>query len=70
LHPATRQRFFTLNFGFYSVQELTEIARRRAKAMGVEYEAGVLDELAKWASPRMVGAPKGLSFGSPRTFRG
>jgi Holliday junction DNA helicase RuvB len=55
LHPATRQRFFTLNFGFYSNDELTEIARRRAKAMSIEYEPGVLDELAKRAkeTPRI-----------------
>lgn len=55
LHPATRQRFITLNFDFYSTAELTEIARRRAKAMSMEYEPGVLDELAKRAkeTPRI-----------------
>jgi Holliday junction DNA helicase RuvB len=55
LHPATIQRFFVLHFDFYSVEDLTEIARRRAKAMAVQCEVGVLDELAKRAkeTPRI-----------------
>jgi Holliday junction DNA helicase RuvB len=55
LHPALVQRFTVLNFDFYSHEELTEIARRRAKAMNVELEDGVLDELAKRAkeTPRI-----------------
>lgn len=46
LHPATVQRFTVLNFDFYTVEELTEIARRRAKSMQIECETGVLEALA------------------------
>ena len=55
LSPATIQRFFVLHFGFYSIEELTEIARRRARAMHIECETGVLEELARRAkeTPRI-----------------
>lgn len=55
LHPATVQRFTVLNFDYYSKAELAEIARRRAKAMSVECDAVVLEELAKRAkeTPRI-----------------
>lgn len=46
LHPALVQRFFVLNFDFYNPEDLAEIARRRAKAMGIAVEPGVLEELA------------------------
>ena len=46
LHPAFIQRFTVLNFDFYSVEELTEIVRRKARSMKIECEAGVLEALA------------------------
>lgn len=56
LHPAYIQRCTVLHFDFYTMEELTEIARRRTQALAIQYEPGVLEELAKRAkdTPRIV----------------
>lgn len=47
LHAAFLQRFTILNFEFYTVAELAEIARRTARTKHINCEAGVLDALAR-----------------------
>ena len=55
LHPAFLQRFVQISFSFYSVAELSELARQRASAMRLEVEPGVFDELGRRAkqTPRI-----------------
>jgi Holliday junction DNA helicase RuvB len=49
LHPATVSRFTQLQFDFYTIEELAELARQRASAMRLEVEPGVFSAVAQRA---------------------